>query len=284
MFTLLLFSFSAGLFSFALLSVFFPTQVLPRIHHPRLKHVLELLGVPVLSLLAWLVAWAAMLTYLGDDISPLMVNDGYTFTAVILATWLFAVISLLPYFFVKALVFLVSRTVGHAVTKRSSKPGRDYSFGRSLIEYIAAGVSVAFFTLGFAFLIGVLADVWDNPQASRFFVLHAAIKNTCLYDPQRVNCPQKVSDLGIIEPREYGIADAQTEMHYEYNPANNNYTFMVRYSPSGLVIFDQRLVESVGVDFKDYRVQKEPTSDYDRVIDPPPFAGPWDQVPKWKQN
>lgn len=284
MFTLLLFSFSAGLFSFALLSVFFPTQVLPRIQNPQLKRSLGLLGVPLLSILAWLIAWATMLTFLGEDFSPLMINDGYTFSAVILATWLFAVMSLLPYFFVKVLIFLVSKTVGHAVAKRSSIPARDYNFGKSIIEYLATGVSVAFFSLGFAFLVGVLSDVWANPQASRFFVLHAAIKNTCLYDPQKVNCPQKVSDLGIIEPREYQLADAQTEMYYEYNPANYNYTFMVRYSPRGLVIFDQRLVESVGVDFKDYRVEKVPTSDYDRVIDPPPFDGPWDQVPKWKKN
>lgn len=283
MFILLLFSFSAALFSFILLSVFFPTNVLPLIKNQKLKHTLGLLGVPVASLVIWLTAWAIMVWYLSGDISPRVVNDGLTFSGVIIFSMLFALMSLIPYFFVKALFFVVGKTVGRAVEARvdkASKP-KDYSWGKHIIEYLAAAISITFFSFGFAFITAILADEWSNPQASRFFVLNAAIKNTCIYDPEKVNCPRTTNDLGIIEPKEYAIANAQAELYYEYNPTTNNYTFMVRYSPKGMVVFDPRLVETVGVDFKDYRVKKVEGSDYDEIVNPPPFEGPWTSVPKW---
>lgn len=120
------------------------------------------------------------------------------------------------------------------------------------------------------FMFEVFFSPMGNPQATRFAVLHAAIKNTCLIHPERLHCPTTLEEIGYIEPKYYQSMIKTAQASYQYYPEENNYTFIVRYSPTQAVIFDQRLVDLYGVDFKEYRVSVLGT---DRIANPPEFLG-----------
>lgn len=126
----------------------------------------------------------------------------------------------------------------------------------------------------------LFSSLFDQPEAERFFVLNAAIKNTCFIDPKRVGCPHNLSELSYIEPVQFAKAAKSTQMLYQYYPADNQYTFIVRYNRTHAVIFDWRLVKTDGVDFREVTIHPTPFG-ADRIEDPPEFTGPWNNLPKW---
>jgi hypothetical protein len=110
-------------------------------------------------------------------------------------------------------------------------------------------------------------------------VLHAAIKNTCVFDPRRENCPQNLEGIGIVEPGNFATVKATSQMRYTYDPMTNQYSFVVRYGKRNGIIFDQRLFPDLDVK----QVRFEPFG-ADHIIDPPAYPGPWDNWPDWDKG
>ncbi len=149
------------------------------------------------------------------------------------------------------------------------------------IDMALAGLTAVSFVLGGAFLLNMFLTNYHSPQGEQFFVLNAAIKNTCFMDPKKIGCPHNLTELSYLEPAQFAIADKNTQMVYQYYPDQNLYTFIVRYSRTQAVIFDWRLVnENNGIDFKEVKVD---TTGVDHIKNPPNFPGPWDNLPEWNK-
>jgi hypothetical protein len=134
-----------------------------------------------------------------------------------------------------------------------------------------------FFLMGMM-LTEIIIDPIGNPQASRFFIVNAAIKNTCFIDPERNNCPQTLEQIEYIEPSQYRSMRVGTQVQYVYYPDQNVYTLVVRYSPVKAVVFDWRLVDEYTVDFHEFEVS---IIGQDKLVGPPKFDGPW-TFPEWE--
>lgn len=123
----------------------------------------------------------------------------------------------------------------------------------------------------------------DSPNNwGAYSVVHAAIKNTCLIDPAKENCPQTLEEISFIEPQQYQqMRTAAQQVIYQYDPASNQYTLIVRYSPVRVAVFDQRLIAEFGVDAHDYQVS---VLGQDRVVDAPEFLreSGLDVFPEWE--
>mgnify|MGYP006265884427 CR=1 FL=1 len=129
------------------------------------------------------------------------------------------------------------------------------------------------FAIGLSTVGWFLTDGINNPQSSRFFVINAAIKNTCFIDQNRANCPHSKEEIGYIEPEEYKRATDCCQVRYQYNPEINQYSLVIRYAPTKAVLFDWRLVTTQHqIDFKEYDVA---VIGQDHLINPPDWDGPW---------
>lgn len=119
----------------------------------------------------------------------------------------------------------------------------------------------------------------NNARASKYFQMNAAIKNTCYLDPNKVNCPKNLEGLLSLYPNDFNPINQKAKLIYHYYPDSNEYTLIVRDKPEGAVIFDPRLstIEK-GYDFKEYSVE---TCGRDRIISPPTFPGPWEEIGEW---
>jgi hypothetical protein len=151
-------------------------------------------------------------------------------------------------------------------------------FSRKLVQGLIL-LPWIIFVLAYVMILYEFAQPY--PVASEYFKLNAAIKNTCLLDPQRDHCPQTLEEISYIEPVEFKRLSAKTNFVYTYNPVTNNYTFIARPRKDHAVIFDQRLIPLYGVDFKEYDVST--WWDKEKISNPPPFFGPW-ELPKWEDK
>lgn len=145
---------------------------------------------------------------------------------------------------------------------------------------IQNGVKI-FTVLFLIFNIIFLLALWfqgKDPRASEFFPLNAAIKNTCFLDPKRNHCPHTLEEISYIEPEKFAQDSAIAQLYYQYDQQTNSYIFMVRYSQDQVAIFSNKLIPILSVDFGEYSVI---TLGQDRVFDPPPFPGPWNQLREW---
>ena len=116
---------------------------------------------------------------------------------------------------------------------------------------------------------------YQGRSESTFAVLHAAIKNTCLSDSERENCPQNLEEISYIEPEEFAdklglIADSK----YAYDPESGQYTWLIKTGPYAAVLFDQRLKDWNGDGMGEYGW------DF-RVMWLSPLTGKLMGAPKW---
>lgn len=132
----------------------------------------------------------------------------------------------------------------------------------------------------FLVALGIFLFFWleTNLRAAEFFPLHAAIKNTCLSDPKRENCPQELRELSHIEPKHFAQAQECCQLQYVYDASTQQYSFVVRYDAQRAVVFDQRFLEKEGIDFKEFSVD---LLGKDRLHDAPEWPGPW-EFPDWE--
>ncbi len=147
-----------------------------------------------------------------------------------------------------------------------------------LVQTLLLVISLIPFIFAAVFLIGFFQDPNWGPNGNKYFVLNAAIKNTCFVDPNGEHCPQKLEDIGVIEPKHFAAAQREAQLIYRYYPDTGIYTLIVRYTPSRAIIFDPRFIPEHGNDLKEVRVT---TLGRDRLSERPAFDGPWDEIQEW---
>lgn len=158
-------------------------------------------------------------------------------------------------------------------------PKRTRKAGTLVLTFIGAA------TFLYPFLVVVVVLIWFlwNPLGTiadvRMHTLHAAIKNTCILDEKKENCPYTLEDIRRIEPKVYDELQACCQMQYTYTPENNQYVFVVRYSPVQAAMFSQRFVTETEWG-TDYRETKVAVWGKDRITDSL-LPGTW-EFPEWK--
>lgn len=149
-----------------------------------------------------------------------------------------------------------------------------------VVRIISLMVSVLLVTfLGFASLLlrEIYFELYDFPIASEYFVLNAAVKNTCYLDPQRNHCPKSLEDLIAIEPERFREMLRGKEAYYWYYPERNEYTLLVRHDSHRGVIFDPRFSEISGyADFANITLRK--CGGKLEILTPLPIDGPWKEL------
>lgn len=118
--------------------------------------------------------------------------------------------------------------------------------------------------------------------------MNAAIKNTCLLDPKKVNCPQNLEQVINLYPSEFKAIQENYALNYEYYSDTNNYTLVARpkdfttfpFPLHGYIaIFDQRLVGSELSKGRDFINTPGYYCDgKSHLKSQPPFPGPWDKI------
>jgi hypothetical protein len=145
------------------------------------------------------------------------------------------------------------------------------------IEYLSFSIVVVTLVL---MITSVLFFFEENPNGGAYNQLNAAIKNTCLTDPRHDHCPHTLEELSYVEPEMFAETNKTAQMIYSYYPERNEYTLIVRYKPDQAIIFDPRFLATTGLDFQEFSLS---TWGKDRLIDPPKFDGPWDQIQEWNK-
>lgn len=106
--------------------------------------------------------------------------------------------------------------------------------------------------------------------------IHAQIKQRI---SENRNIPQNLKDLQEMDPTNYKEMTQYAKVNYIYDPKTKNYTFFVRPSKHGIVIFDSK---------KDYKIydfdvifktKSKPTSVWEGSY-PPNYPGPWENLPQ----
>lgn len=153
------------------------------------------------------------------------------------------------------------------------------------LKKLVTGTGIALFLypllVVLVFLTWLFFQPFDQVAGREEHTLHAAIKNTCLHDPQQVNCPQHLEEIGKVEPKTFAYVQERSQMKYEYDPATNEYVFIIRRNPKQAAVFSQRLISegNWGIDYKEYEVD---LWGKDHIIDPP-FASDW-TLPEWEYS
>ncbi len=150
-----------------------------------------------------------------------------------------------------------------------------------LLFCLLSTIGFLIFSLIFLFISFMAFADADNSIASKYFVLNAAIKNTCYLDPQKNHCPTNLEQLISIEPQKFIPLSQEAHLTYQYYPQTNQYTLIVRQNDGRVAIFDPRLngiPSDYGklADFMDTRV-KSCIAPYG-ITNPPPIPGPWDKI------
>lgn len=125
---------------------------------------------------------------------------------------------------------------------------------------------------GILFIYILFQEEADDPIASIYFPLNAAIKNTCFQDPLRNHCPKSVSELIAIQPQDFTRLTSGRGLTYQYYPETNQYTLVVRHDAIRGVIFDPRLEQNGEPDFKDVNIDSCSSPKY-KVENPPYLPG-----------
>lgn len=131
---------------------------------------------------------------------------------------------------------------------------------------------------------GPLANYYPDRKISQ---MNAAIKNTCLVDPLKRNCPQNLDQVINLYPQDFQKLQTDYVFTYAYYPEQNNYTLIARPKsqymnlPFGfyIAVFDQRMVGSDysrGFDFINTRGYV--CDGKYHLESPPPIAGPWEDI------
>ncbi len=259
---------SLSVFGYAVWILFlFPKYILPHFHLSTKKiQSWKKYLVFILPAFGWFGCWLAaplIIAFIKDQVINTHVPPPAVFfsTVLFVAASVFLGITAIPYAFFRLIL---------KVTKRSKQFVQ--------VDAILAVLTFLTFTLGGSLILQNVLESYGSAQASNFFILNAAIKNTCFMDPKRIGCPHNLTELSYIEPGEFARLSPVSQMIYQYYPDQNMYTFIARYSKKRAIIFDWRLVPTDKIDFRDVTIE---TWGKDHVKNPPNFPGPWDNLPEW---
>ena len=156
-------------------------------------------------------------------------------------------------------------------------------FGFScIIFFITLSILSALFLI-----ITQIIPLDDGRPSAAIHQMNAAIKNTCLIDPLRNNCPKNLDEVMKLYPQEFTKLTERYVFTYQYYPEKNQYTLIarpknLRLSWNKVALFDPRLqkidtpYDTSGVDFADTPIYQCGTK-YNLVL-PPLFPGPWNKI------
>lgn len=127
------------------------------------------------------------------------------------------------------------------------------------------------------FTIIYLFETKDDSNSIEFFPLNAAIKNTCILDPNKQNCPTSLEELVAIEPERFTEILSDNRAYYEYDTESGDYTLIVLEGKTRRAsIFSPKLNKILGRDFVDSSYS---FCDGQFVINnKPDFPGLWDKT------
>lgn len=137
-----------------------------------------------------------------------------------------------------------------------------------------------------AALLGVITEAsWDDGGGAAHHI-HAMVKNTCIIDPQQVNCPHSVEELAQLEPSFFRQIQDTHQVFYSYDQQSNQYILLVRYSPRDALLFSQLLKspDQNGNEANDFQLMEIETIGRDRVKDMPEFARQFEYLPEWDKR
>ncbi len=107
--------------------------------------------------------------------------------------------------------------------------------------------------------------------------IHAQIKQRI---SENRNIPQNLADLQKMDPENYKEMTQYARVNYVFDAKTKEYTFFVRPSRYGLVLFDHKN------DYKLYDLNlilkskdNDPTGIWGGTY-PPNYPGPWDKLPE----
>jgi hypothetical protein len=145
---------------------------------------------------------------------------------------------------------------------------------------------VIFFVGSLAGLTAMVSELSWNQGGADGHHVHAIVKNTCLLDAQRVNCPQVLEDIGKVEPEFFQRAMDRNQVFYSYNAAQNQYVLLFRYSPREALLFSQLLKSPTqnGTLGDDFQVVEIETLGKDKVKNIPEFAKAFEYLPDWNKK
>lgn len=142
--------------------------------------------------------------------------------------------------------FLVSLVIINKIIK--IKKTKFAKIALALALSIAIALPLAFL-LSFSNLL--FLEGLDNPVASLYFPLNAAIKNTCYLDLTKTHCPKNLDELIAIEPENFKPLLWGKKANYWYYPDSNEYTLIIKHDWMRGVIFDPKLQTFGTSDFVD---------------------------------
>ncbi len=150
------------------------------------------------------------------------------------------------------------------------------TFYKAVVDsvFIFYGLFISAYLLFLGFIV---YDEGNNPISYSYFNVNAAIKNTCILDPQQNHCPHHVNDIIAIEPQTFEQQLKGKHLTYSYYPQTNDYTLIIRHNDNQTAIFDSRIpkVASGSSDIVDTVAQGcGPIS----VEAPHNLPGPWNNI------
>jgi len=151
---------------------------------------------------------------------------------------------------------------------------------------ILKSVAALFFFCSVAALTAMTTDMsWDEGGADAHH-MHAVVKNTCLLDAQKVNCPQRLEDFAKVEPSFMQRILDRNQVFYSYNSQKNEYVLVVRYSPRKALLFSQLLKspQQNGNQANDFQLLDVDTIGKDRIKEMPEFAKEFEYLPDWNKR
>lgn len=107
--------------------------------------------------------------------------------------------------------------------------------------------------------------------------IHAQIKQRI---SENRNIPQNLADLQKMDPENYKEMTQYAKVNYLYDLKTKTYTFFVRPSKYGLVLFDSKNDYKI-YDLNSFLKSKDndPTGIWGGTY-PPDYPGPWDKLPE----
>lgn len=154
---------------------------------------------------------------------------------------------------------------------------------------VSAGLFLAIFIIWFitsALIIVNLGMIDDSPPSASYHPLNAMIKYRCYQDHKY--CPVTAGGVRNIAPDYIESTLHNAQITYSFNQKNQNYTLIIRnnnyhFNNDRVAIFDPRLAKvkgygyGYGLDFFDADIVANCDGTF-RITNPPPFAGPWDNI------
>jgi hypothetical protein len=182
-------------------------------------------------------------------------------------------------YFWPAIVWLILEILGLILTIFLTVKSIQLQKGKLVRSLILVGFlgGYIYFFLFTSLVTFIFFSIFYDSNMGKYYVVNAAIKNTCLLDTQQIHCPRNWQEVLAIEDKTLVPLTQDTNITlYDFRPWENQYTVVIREGNSAIV-FDPRLLKTeLGNDSATFSV--ESCGKNHSFIKPPPISGPWDSI------